>query len=187
VTTNATAHAYWHGVISTNDETRIVDVHMQDRCVWCLNLNPANVWSDSQSLSCWAFQTQIWEADRAMSTSRLTSCPTDSRYGAEPLFDSVILKKRNAGPLCNRKVLNRTTTFFFILRYLSVIHIFIICFYVMHFNIILFCTYLGARCSLVVKALRYKPEGRGFVTRWGIFLNSPNPSGRARLWGLLSL
>jgi hypothetical protein len=36
---------------------------------------------------------------------------------------------------------------------------------------------LGARGSLVVKALCYKPEGRGFDTRWGEFLNLPNPSG----------
>jgi hypothetical protein len=37
-----------------------------------------------------------------------------------------------------------------------------------------------------VKALCYKPEGRGFDTRWGEFLNLPNPSGRTRPWGLLS-
>jgi hypothetical protein len=42
-------------------------------------------------------------------------------------------------------------------------------------------------CSLVVKALRYKPEGRGFDTRWGDFLNVPNPSGRTNPWGLLIL
>jgi hypothetical protein len=45
----------------------------------------------------------------------------------------------------------------------------------------------GARCSIVVKVLCYKPEGRWFDTRWGEFLNLPNPSGRTRLWGLLSL
>jgi hypothetical protein len=39
----------------------------------------------------------------------------------------------------------------------------------------------------VVKALCYKPEGRGFETRWGDSLNLPNPSGRTRPWGLLSL
>jgi hypothetical protein len=27
----------------------------------------------------------------------------------------------------------------------------------------------GARGSIVVKALRYKPEGLGFETRWGAF------------------
>jgi hypothetical protein len=43
------------------------------------------------------------------------------------------------------------------------------------------------RGSVVVKALRYKPEGRGFDTRWGEFLNLPNPSGRTKPWGLLSL
>jgi hypothetical protein len=46
---------------------------------------------------------------------------------------------------------------------------------------------LGARVSVVVKALCYKPEGRGFDTQWGEFLNLPNPSGRTRPWGLLSL
>jgi hypothetical protein len=30
-------------------------------------------------------------------------------------------------------------------------------------------------------------EGRGFDTRWGEFLNLPNPSGRTRHWGLLNL
>jgi hypothetical protein len=45
----------------------------------------------------------------------------------------------------------------------------------------------GARGSVVVKALCYKPEGRGFDTRWGDFLNLSNPSGRTRPWGLLSL
>jgi hypothetical protein len=47
--------------------------------------------------------------------------------------------------------------------------------------------YLVARCSLVVKALGYKPEGRGFETQWGEILNLHNPSGRTRPWGLLSL
>jgi hypothetical protein len=49
---------------------------------------------------------------------------------------------------------------------------------------------VGARCSVVVEALCYKPEGRGFETRWGewiFFFNLPNPSGRTRPWGLLSL
>jgi hypothetical protein len=46
---------------------------------------------------------------------------------------------------------------------------------------------LGARGSVVVKALCYKPDGRGFDSRWGEFLNLPNPSGRTRPWGLLSL
>jgi hypothetical protein len=36
-----------------------------------------------------------------------------------------------------------------------------------------------------VKALCYKPEGRGFDEM--IFLNLPNPSGCTRHWGLLSL
>jgi hypothetical protein len=43
----------------------------------------------------------------------------------------------------------------------------------------------GARGSLVVKALGYKPEG--FETRWVEILNLPNPSRRTRPWGLLSL
>jgi hypothetical protein len=33
----------------------------------------------------------------------------------------------------------------------------------------------------------YKHQGRGFDSRWGEFLNLPNPSGRTRPWGLLSL
>jgi hypothetical protein len=45
----------------------------------------------------------------------------------------------------------------------------------------------GARGSVVVKTLCYKPEGRGFDSRWVEFLNLPNPSGRTRPWGLLSL
>jgi hypothetical protein len=32
-----------------------------------------------------------------------------------------------------------------------------------------------------------KPEGRGFDTRLSEFLNVPNPSGRIRPWGPLSL
>jgi hypothetical protein len=46
---------------------------------------------------------------------------------------------------------------------------------------------MGARGSVVVKALCYKPEGRAINTRWGEFLNVPNPSGRTRPWSLLSL
>jgi hypothetical protein len=45
----------------------------------------------------------------------------------------------------------------------------------------------GARSSVVVKALGYKPEGLGFETRWGEILNLPNPSGLTRPWGSLSL
>jgi hypothetical protein len=41
--------------------------------------------------------------------------------------------------------------------------------------------------SVVVKALCYKPEGGGFDTLWGDFLNLSNPSGRTTPWGLLSL
>jgi hypothetical protein len=40
----------------------------------------------------------------------------------------------------------------------------------------------GVRGSIVVKALCYKPEGRGFDSRWGEFLNLLNPSGRIRPW-----
>jgi hypothetical protein len=43
------------------------------------------------------------------------------------------------------------------------------------------------RGIVVVKALCYKEEGRGFDTRWGEFLNLPNTSGRTRPWGLHSL
>jgi hypothetical protein len=46
---------------------------------------------------------------------------------------------------------------------------------------------LGARGSLVVNALGYKPEDRGFESQWGEILNLLNPSGRTRPWGLLSL
>jgi hypothetical protein len=51
------------------------------------------------------------------------------------------------------------------------------------------CIFLPAFISgcVVVKALCYKPEARGFDTRWGEFFNLPNPSGRTRPWGLLSL
>jgi hypothetical protein len=45
----------------------------------------------------------------------------------------------------------------------------------------------GARGNVVVKALCSKPEGRGFDSRCGEFLNLPNPSGRTRPWGLLKL
>jgi hypothetical protein len=40
-----------------------------------------------------------------------------------------------------------------------------------------------------VQVLCYKPECRGIETRLGelFFLNLPNPSGRTRPWGLLSL
>jgi hypothetical protein len=45
----------------------------------------------------------------------------------------------------------------------------------------------GACGSVVVKALYYKPEGRGFDTRRGDFLNLPNPSGLTRPCDSLSL
>jgi hypothetical protein len=35
----------------------------------------------------------------------------------------------------------------------------------------------------MVKALGYKPEGRGFETRRGEILNVPNPSGRTKALG----
>jgi hypothetical protein len=41
--------------------------------------------------------------------------------------------------------------------------------------------------SLMVNSLGYKPEGCEFETRRGEILNLPNPSGRTRPWGLLSL
>jgi hypothetical protein len=41
--------------------------------------------------------------------------------------------------------------------------------------------------SVLVKVLYYKPEGRGFETRWGEILNLANTSDRTRPWGLLSL
>jgi hypothetical protein len=39
----------------------------------------------------------------------------------------------------------------------------------------------------VIKAQCKTPEGRGFDSGWGEFLNLPNPSGRTSSWGLLSL
>jgi hypothetical protein len=47
---------------------------------------------------------------------------------------------------------------------------------------------VGAHGSIKDKALRYKPEGRGFETRRDecIFSNLQNPSGHTRPWGLLS-
>jgi hypothetical protein len=54
--------------------------------------------------------------------------------------------------------------------------------------IIIICINFIRECgSIVVKALRYKPEGRGFETRGGGILNLLNPSGRNRPWGSLSL
>jgi hypothetical protein len=41
--------------------------------------------------------------------------------------------------------------------------------------------------SLVVKALGYKPQGRGFETPCGEIFNLSNPSGHIRSWGPLSL
>jgi hypothetical protein len=49
-----------------------------------------------------------------------------------------------------------------------------------------FIVSIGARDSVVVKALCYKPEGRRFDTRWGEFLNLSNLSGRSRPGGLVS-
>jgi hypothetical protein len=49
-----------------------------------------------------------------------------------------------------------------------------------------FPEWMEARGGVVVKALFYKPEGRGFQTRWGEFLNVPNPSGCTRPWDFLT-
>jgi hypothetical protein len=48
---------------------------------------------------------------------------------------------------------------------------------------------IWARGSVVVKALCYKPEGRGFDTLGGelIFFNLPNLSSRTSPWSLLNL
>jgi hypothetical protein len=50
-------------------------------------------------------------------------------------------------------------------------------------------TVKGARCSVVVKVLCYKPEGRGFKTRWNewIFFSLPNPCRSTRPSGSFSL
>jgi hypothetical protein len=50
-----------------------------------------------------------------------------------------------------------------------------------------FVSRIIARGSVAIKALWYKPEGRGFDTQWGDFLMLPNLSGPTRPWGLLSL
>jgi hypothetical protein len=45
----------------------------------------------------------------------------------------------------------------------------------------------GARDSVVVEALCYKPEGRGIASRLGgffFFCNLPNPSGRTMALGV---
>jgi hypothetical protein len=55
------------------------------------------------------------------------------------------------------------------------------------FSLVCIQTAAGVRDSVVVMALCYKTEGGWFDTRWGDFFNLPNPSGRTRLWGLLSL
>jgi hypothetical protein len=52
---------------------------------------------------------------------------------------------------------------------------------------ILFIVFHCYHRGIVVKALCYKLEGRGFGTRWSDFLNLLNPSGCTRPWGLLSL
>jgi hypothetical protein len=54
-------------------------------------------------------------------------------------------------------------------------------------NCFIYVMYVGERGSVVVKALLYKLEARGFDTRWDSFFNLPNPSRRTRPWGLLSL
>jgi hypothetical protein len=46
----------------------------------------------------------------------------------------------------------------------------------------------GARDNVVAEALCYKPEDRGFETRWQLnFINLLHPSGPLKSWGLLSL
>jgi hypothetical protein len=54
-------------------------------------------------------------------------------------------------------------------------------------QLVTFTVYLWVLRSVVVKALGYKPEGRGFETYWGDILNLHSPSGRTRPWGSLSL
>jgi hypothetical protein len=53
----------------------------------------------------------------------------------------------------------------------------------------LIITWTEARGSVVVEALCYKPESHGFENQWGewTFFNLPNPSGRTRPSGLVSL
>jgi hypothetical protein len=62
-----------------------------------------------------------------------------------------------------------------------------VCVYIyIYIYIYIYMLTMGACGSVVAKALCYKPEGRGFDTQWGEFLNLPNPSSRIRPWGLLS-
>jgi hypothetical protein len=55
------------------------------------------------------------------------------------------------------------------------------------FHCIYIYIYIYIYFSLVVKALDYKPEGRGFETRWGEILKVPNPSSPTRPRRLFSL
>jgi hypothetical protein len=48
--------------------------------------------------------------------------------------------------------------------------------YLLFTDYIIYKSHCLARGSVVVKALSYKPEGGGLDTRWGEFLNVPNPS-----------
>jgi hypothetical protein len=57
----------------------------------------------------------------------------------------------------------------------------------LHTSLDVACAHLPNAFFTMVKALGYKLEGLGFESRWGEILNLPNPSGRARPWGLLSL
>jgi hypothetical protein len=87
---------------------------------------------------------------------------------------------------------NHSNTSYFITIFLTdvasiLLRVVFFCFRIIPFIGFLIC--ILARGSVVVKALCYKPEGRGFDTRGGdfFFFNLPNPSCRTRPWSLLSL
>jgi hypothetical protein len=70
---------------------------------------------------------------------------------------------------------HKSTTLTPVLRQMNPVSIFPS--YVFKIHLIVIVLHKGARFSVVVKAIG------GFDTRWGDFLNVPNPSGRTRPWG----
>jgi hypothetical protein len=104
---------------------------------------------------------------RRLQSSRIIKCfPSDTRTDSSELWNM------DARIIIGRRKLKRAQVFKLILpRYwtLSILHA------IMQprsfDNSIL---YLEARGNVVVKTLGYKPESRGFETRWGEILNLPN-------------
>jgi hypothetical protein len=116
--------------------------------------------------------------------NHIVTCVISNTYNFSQLMDSARFTARLLrGPKWNNKTALRyliTLLVFRILLQLSKNFAFVMKFITSASN-------RGARGSVVVKALCYKPEGRGFDSRWGEFLNLANASGRSRPWGLLSL